>query len=90
MAKSSKAAAGDYYISLFDPFLILWFNIIKTWLLLYSKCILFTFKESTATMSANVGRASYVNAGRLTKPDPGAIAVSIWLNAIAETLQQLD
>ena len=42
--------------------------------------------EGTKTMKARAGRASYVSADLLTKPDPGAIAVSIWLRAVADTL----
>ena len=32
-------------------------------------------------MSAKAGRASYVSKEQLTKPDPGAVAVAIWLKA---------
>lgn len=38
-------------------------------------------------MTPKVGRASYVNTMRLVKPDAGAVAVSIWMNAIAETIK---
>ncbi|XP_052768316.1 triokinase/FMN cyclase-like isoform X1 [Mya arenaria] len=43
--------------------------------------------ESTKSMKAHAGRASYVHADRLTKPDPGAVVVAIWLKAILEALQ---
>lgn len=41
--------------------------------------------ESTATMTAKAGRASYVCSSRVNKPDPGAVAVAIWMKAVAET-----
>ncbi|XP_072032070.1 triokinase/FMN cyclase-like [Amphiura filiformis] len=37
--------------------------------------------EKTQTMDAKAGRASYVSKDLLTKPDPGATAVVIWLKA---------
>ncbi|CAL1539418.1 unnamed protein product [Lymnaea stagnalis] len=42
--------------------------------------------EDTVSMDAQAGRASYVNKTLLTKPDPGAVALSTWLKAIAESL----
>uniref|UniRef100_A0A2C9M2E0 Triokinase/FMN cyclase n=1 Tax=Biomphalaria glabrata TaxID=6526 RepID=A0A2C9M2E0_BIOGL len=41
--------------------------------------------EKTVSMNAQAGRASYVNKSLLTKPDPGAVAVSAWLNAITNS-----
>ncbi|XP_052272515.1 triokinase/FMN cyclase-like isoform X1 [Dreissena polymorpha] len=43
--------------------------------------------ESTKTMKAHAGRASYVNADLLTRPDPGAMVVAIWLKAVLEAMQ---
>ena len=40
--------------------------------------------ESTRFMPARAGRASYVCANRLTEPDAGAVAVSIWIAALGE------
>lgn len=46
-----------------------------------------TAAEETAGMAAKAGRASYVDASRIVnQPDPGAIGVSIWMNAIADYL----
>nr|CAB3266978.1 triokinase/FMN cyclase-like [Phallusia mammillata] len=42
--------------------------------------------ESTANMKARAGRASYVASNLLAKPDAGAVAVSIWIEAFAKTL----
>ncbi|KAL3873111.1 hypothetical protein ACJMK2_036268 [Sinanodonta woodiana] len=42
--------------------------------------------EATTWMKAKAGRASYVSADLLTKPDPGATAVAIWLRAVLEKL----
>ncbi|XP_053373186.1 triokinase/FMN cyclase-like isoform X1 [Mercenaria mercenaria] len=42
--------------------------------------------ESTKDMKARAGRASYVSADLLTKADPGAMAVAVWLKAILELL----
>ncbi|XP_035824805.1 triokinase/FMN cyclase isoform X2 [Aplysia californica] len=42
--------------------------------------------QSTAGMDAQAGRASYVNKELLTKPDPGAVAVAMWMTAIADAL----
>jgi len=38
---------------------------------------------ATTSMKAKAGRASYVSAKLLTQPDPGAVAVSIWMKAIS-------
>ncbi|XP_022334863.2 triokinase/FMN cyclase-like [Crassostrea virginica] len=43
--------------------------------------------NSTASMKAQAGRASYVSAERLKNPDPGAVAVTLWLQAILEILK---
>ncbi|XP_077973619.1 triokinase/FMN cyclase-like isoform X1 [Styela clava] len=42
--------------------------------------------HATVNMKARAGRASYVASEQLTKPDAGAMGVSIWMNAIANTL----
>jgi dihydroxyacetone kinase len=43
--------------------------------------------EATKGMTALAGRASYVPAGALAgHADPGAVAVSVWLQAVADTL----
>ncbi|XP_071161261.1 triokinase/FMN cyclase-like isoform X2 [Mytilus edulis] len=44
--------------------------------------------KSTATMKARAGRSSYVSQDRLTNPDPGAIAVTIWLSAVLDILSK--
>ncbi|KAK7492352.1 hypothetical protein BaRGS_00016449 [Batillaria attramentaria] len=43
--------------------------------------------EETAKMKAEAGRASYVSADLLTQPDPGAVAVSVWMKAVLDKLQ---
>lgn len=44
--------------------------------------------EATRSMSAAAGRASYVSEESLAdNPDPGAMAVAIWLEAVSEELQ---
>ncbi|XP_052107025.1 triokinase/FMN cyclase-like isoform X1 [Mytilus californianus] len=43
---------------------------------------------STATMKARAGRSSYVSQDRLTNPDPGAMAVTIWLSAVLDILSK--
>ncbi|XP_064600928.1 triokinase/FMN cyclase-like [Liolophura sinensis] len=40
----------------------------------------------TAGMKAQAGRASYVAASSLEKPDPGATAVGVWMRAILQVL----
>ncbi len=42
--------------------------------------------EATAQMKARLGRSSYLQDRVLGHPDPGAIAVVIWLRAISEAL----
>ncbi|KAL4238556.1 hypothetical protein ACF0H5_003263 [Mactra antiquata] len=42
--------------------------------------------EGTKDMKAHAGRASYVNSDLLTKPDPGAMAVAMWLKAVLEVI----
>lgn len=42
--------------------------------------------EKTARMQALAGRASYVNQDRISRPDPGAVAVAIWVKAVAAQL----
>ncbi|XP_063426264.1 triokinase/FMN cyclase-like isoform X1 [Mytilus trossulus] len=44
--------------------------------------------KSTATMKARAGRSSYVSQDRLTNPDPGAMAVTIWLSAVLDILSK--
>jgi dihydroxyacetone kinase len=43
---------------------------------------------ATAQMVPRRGRASYLGKRALGSPDPGAVAVSIWLNALASTFQR--
>ncbi|ESO93521.1 hypothetical protein LOTGIDRAFT_119200, partial [Lottia gigantea] len=43
--------------------------------------------QATSSMKAQAGRASYVRSDRLTQPDPGATAVSIWIKALVETFK---
>ncbi|XP_043225064.1 triokinase/FMN cyclase-like [Amphibalanus amphitrite] len=42
----------------------------------------------TAGMAARAGRASYVSSDQLTRPDPGAQAVSVWLAAVAGAIRE--
>jgi dihydroxyacetone kinase len=42
--------------------------------------------EATAQMEPRLGRSSYLRDRVLGHPDPGAIAVVIWLRAISEVL----
>ena len=42
--------------------------------------------EATVNMKAKAGRASYVNVAQLIQKDPGAEAVSLWLEAIFNQL----
>ncbi|CAG2160448.1 unnamed protein product [Oppiella nova] len=44
--------------------------------------------ESTASMTANVGRASYVNKASIKRPDPGAVGVSVWIDSIAQAFNE--
>ncbi|KAJ8308298.1 hypothetical protein KUTeg_013172 [Tegillarca granosa] len=43
--------------------------------------------QSTATMAARAGRASYVSKDHLKQADPGAVAVSIWMKAALMALE---
>ncbi|XP_025105871.1 triokinase/FMN cyclase-like [Pomacea canaliculata] len=45
-----------------------------------------TAAQNTAQMKAQAGRASYVNSDILNQPDAGAVAVTIWMKAIAAKL----
>lgn len=42
--------------------------------------------EATSSMSPRRGRSSYLGDRVLGHPDPGAVAVSIWLRAIARAV----
>jgi len=44
--------------------------------------------EATRKMKARSGRASYVSPELLTQPDPGAIAVGVWLQAVYTALSK--
>jgi triose/dihydroxyacetone kinase / FAD-AMP lyase (cyclizing) len=44
--------------------------------------------EATAQMVPRRGRASYLGKRALGSPDPGAIAVAIWLRALVDSLQR--
>ncbi|KAK3093627.1 hypothetical protein FSP39_018283 [Pinctada imbricata] len=46
--------------------------------------------QSTATMKARAGRASYVSADHLKNPDPGAVAVTIWMKAILDCTETMN
>lgn len=41
---------------------------------------------ATAEMVAQAGRASNVHVSQLTRPDPGAHAVALWLEAVYEAV----
>jgi dihydroxyacetone kinase len=41
----------------------------------------------TRSMKPKVGRGAYVSADMLQDPDAGAIAVAIWMHAIAQSLR---
>ncbi|XP_067681393.1 triokinase/FMN cyclase-like [Haliotis asinina] len=43
--------------------------------------------DATAGMKAGAGRASYVGAVKLNQPDPGAVAVTIWMKAALASLK---
>lgn len=45
--------------------------------------------ENTRNMAARSGRASYVSRELLIQPDPGAVAVGVWLQAIYSALCHL-
>jgi dihydroxyacetone kinase len=42
--------------------------------------------EATAQMKPRLGRSSYLQDRVLGHPDPGAIAVAIWLRAVADAV----
>jgi triose/dihydroxyacetone kinase / FAD-AMP lyase (cyclizing) len=42
--------------------------------------------EATATMRPHLGRSSYLGDRAIGHPDPGAMAVSIWLRGVCEAL----
>jgi triose/dihydroxyacetone kinase / FAD-AMP lyase (cyclizing) len=44
--------------------------------------------QDTAAMLPRRGRSSYLGTRALGKPDPGAVAVSLWLNAVVRTLNR--
>lgn len=46
--------------------------------------------KATASMTAQCGRASYTAEATQTEPDPGAIAVAIWLRAVYEAAFSLS
>jgi dihydroxyacetone kinase len=46
--------------------------------------------EATAQMIPRRGRASYLGKRALGVPDPGAIAVAIWLRALVDSLQRSE
>ncbi|XP_069479941.1 triokinase/FMN cyclase isoform X3 [Ambystoma mexicanum] len=43
--------------------------------------------ESTKDMEAGAGRASYISSSRLTRPDPGAVAIAAILRSILKVVQ---
>ncbi|XP_027050132.1 triokinase/FMN cyclase-like isoform X3 [Pocillopora damicornis] len=43
--------------------------------------------QSTSAMSARAGRSSYVSEKHLNKPDPGALAVTVWFRAAFNALK---
>ncbi|XP_028409889.1 triokinase/FMN cyclase-like [Dendronephthya gigantea] len=43
--------------------------------------------QNTAKMQAQAGRASYIGSSILSEPDPGAVAVALWMNAICAALK---
>ena len=64
----------------------LW-NKVSKWSMYYIFSLLFhqaakLGAEATVDMKAKAGRASYVNVSQLTQKDPGAEAVSVWLEAV--------
>ena len=42
--------------------------------------------QRTAGMKGRIGRASYVSDDQLNRPDPGAVAVSIWLRGVGQAV----
>src|SRR5262249_42595622 len=43
--------------------------------------------EATASMTPRQGRSSYLGDRALGHPDPGAVAVAIWLRAVSKSLE---
>ena len=43
--------------------------------------------EATASMTPRRGRSSYIGDRALGHPDPGAVAVAIWLRAVSTSLE---
>lgn len=46
-----------------------------------------TGAESTRSLTAKAGRASYIAAERVSLPDPGAVAVAAIFKAVLESLE---
>lgn len=46
-----------------------------------------TGAESTRSLAAKAGRASYIAAERVTLPDPGAVAIAAIFKAVLESLE---
>ncbi|XP_075884182.1 triokinase/FMN cyclase [Nelusetta ayraudi] len=46
-----------------------------------------TGAESTRSLAAKAGRASYIAAERVTLPDPGAVAIAVIFKAVLESLE---
>lgn len=44
--------------------------------------------QATVSMKASAGRASYVHAGHLVNPDPGAEAVALWMEAVYNSMMK--
>ena len=42
--------------------------------------------EATATLRPHLGRSSYLGDRAIGHPDPGAMAIAIWLRAVCEAL----
>ena len=46
--------------------------------------------QDTVAMTAQAGRASYVSRDQLTQRDPGAQAVAVWINALAQSIHRIQ
>lgn len=46
--------------------------------------------EGTRRMRARAGRSSYVAEEKLVVPDPGAVAVAVWMGAVADVLGEKE
>jgi dihydroxyacetone kinase len=46
--------------------------------------------EATSRMRRRLGRSSYLGDRVLGHPDPGAVAVAIWLRAVCEVLLEAE